>query len=119
MDARLQRRVQRYGWDLASNEYDPLWEEQLAPARTAMLAFGSLAPGELSLDLSCGTGLVTLNAARSVGPRCSVLGTDLSGQMIEVARQRALEQQLSNVTFQRMDAEAPDLPNATFDFVLA
>ena len=38
MDARLQRRVQRYGWDLASNDYDPLWQEQLAPARTGTLA---------------------------------------------------------------------------------
>jgi ubiquinone/menaquinone biosynthesis C-methylase UbiE len=118
MDARLQRRVQRYGWDLASNQYDPLWEEQLAPARAAMLAGASLAPGERALDLACGTGLVTLNAARSVGPRGTVLGTDLSGQMIEVAQQRALEQQLANVSFQRMDAETLDLPNATFDVVL-
>lgn len=118
MEARLQRRLQRYGWDLASNEYDPLWEEQLAPARTGVLTVASLAPGERVLDLACGTGLVTLNAARSVGARGSVLGTDISGQMIEIARQRALEQQLSNVTFQRMDAETLDLPDATFDVVL-
>jgi ubiquinone/menaquinone biosynthesis C-methylase UbiE len=118
MDARLQRRVQRYGWDLASTEYDPLWEEQLAPARSGTLAFASLAPGECVLDLACGTGLVTVDAARSVGPSGPVLGTDISGQMIEIARQRALEQQLSNVSFQRMDAETLDLPHATFDVVL-
>ena len=32
MDAKLQRRVQRYGWDLASNDYDPfldLWMTNL------------------------------------------------------------------------------------------
>jgi len=118
MDARLQRRVQRYGWDLASTEYDPLWEEQLAPARNGMLALASLAPDERVLDLACGTGLVTLNAARSVGPGGSVLGTDISGHMIEIAQQRALEQQLSNVAFQRMDAETFDLPRASFDVVL-
>ena len=118
MDARLQRRVQRYGWDLASTEYDPLWEEQLAPARNGMLAFAALAPDERVLDLACGTGLVTLNAARSVGPGGSVLGTDISGHMIEIAQQRALEQQLSNVAFQRMDAETFDLPRASFDVVL-
>ena len=78
----------------------------------------SLAPGEHVLDLACGTGLVTLDAARRVGPHGKVLGTDLSGQMIEIARQRAVEQQLSNVTFQRMDAETLDLPDATFDVVL-
>ena len=56
-----------------------------------MLALASLAPGEQVLDLACGTGLVTLEAARNVGPRGSVLGTDLSGQMVEVARQRAAD----------------------------
>jgi ubiquinone/menaquinone biosynthesis C-methylase UbiE len=118
MDAKLQRRVQRYGWDLASSDYDPLWQEQLAPARTWMLALASLARGERVLDVACGTGLVTLAAAASVGPGGSVLGTDLSGQMVEVARQRAVAQQVSNVTFQRMDAETLDLPDASFDVVL-
>jgi len=47
-----------------------------------------------------------------------VVGTDLSGQMIEVSRQRALERRLPHVTFARMDAETLDLPNATFDAVL-
>lgn len=70
------------------------------------------------LDLACGTGLVTLDAARRVGPHGRVLGTDLSGQMVETARQRAADQQLSNATFQRMDAETLDLPDATFDVVL-
>ena len=118
MDARLQRRVQRYGWDLASTDYDPLWHEQLSPARTEMLAVASLSLGERVLDLACGTGLLTLEAARAVGPHGTVLGTDLSGQMVEVARRHAAEEQLSNVTFQRMDAETLDLPDATFDVVL-
>ena len=110
--------MQRYGWDLASNGYDDLWQEQLAPARMCMLALASLAPGEHVLDLACGTGLVTLAAAESVGVQGSVLGTDLSGQMVEVARRRAAEQQVSNASFKRMDAEALDLPDATFDVVL-
>ena len=118
MDAKLQRRVQRYGWDLASSDYDYLWQEQLAPARNWMLSLAALAPGEKVLDLACGTGLTTLAAAASVGPGGSVLGTDLSGQMVAVARQRAEDQQVSNVTFKRMDAETLDFPAATFDVVL-
>ncbi len=31
MEPRLQRRVQRYGWDLAAAAYEPLWQAQLAP----------------------------------------------------------------------------------------
>jgi ubiquinone/menaquinone biosynthesis C-methylase UbiE len=38
--------------------------------------------------------------------------------MIAVARQRAAEQQVSNVAFKRMDAETLDFPDATFDVVL-
>jgi len=118
MDAKLQRRVQRYGWDLASSDYDCLWQEQLAPARNWMLELAALEPGQHVLDLACGTGLATLAAGELVGPSGSVLGTDLSGQMVEVARQRAIEQRASNVSFKRMDAETLKLPDATFDVVL-
>lgn len=118
MNSRLQRRIQRYGWDLASNDYDPLWQEQLAPARAGTLDLASLAPGEHVLDLACGTGLVTLAAADRVGAHGTVVGTDLSGQMVELARQRANTRQLPNVTFARMDAETLELPDATFDAVL-
>ena len=118
MDAKLQRRVQRYGWDLASNDYDPLWQEQLAPARNWMLELAALEPGQQVLDLACGTGLATLAAGAIVGPGGSVLGTDLSGHMVDVARQRAAEQGAANVTFKRMDAETLNLPDATFDVVM-
>ncbi len=72
MDARLQRRVQRYGWDLAADE--PLWQAQLAEAQATLLASVSLAPGERVLDVACGTGLVAFDAARPVGPDGRVLG---------------------------------------------
>jgi hypothetical protein len=38
MEARLQRRVQRYGWDLAANDYEDAWQAQLAPAQAQLLA---------------------------------------------------------------------------------
>ena len=118
MDANLQRRVQRYGWDLAANDYEALWQMQLADAQATLLACASLAPGERVLDVACGTGLVTLAAARAVGPYGRVFGVDLSGQMVDVADQRARERQLSNVGFARMDAEKLDLPDASFDVAL-
>ena len=118
MDARLQRRVQRYGWDLAADDYEPLWRRQLADAQTTLLASARLAPGEHVLDVACGTGLITFDAARAVGPHGQVFGIDLSGQMIEAARRRARERRASNVGFERMDAEALDLPDASFDVVL-
>lgn len=118
MEPRLQRRIQRYGWDLAASEYESLWQAQLAEAQSKVLACTAAAPGERVLDLACGTGLVAFGAARAVGPGGRVVGTDLSGQMIDSARRRGEALQLSNVDFARMDAEALDLPDASFDVAL-
>ena len=117
MDARLQRRIQRYGWDLAADDYQPLWQTQLAEAHAAMTALASLAPGNRVLDIACGTGLVSFEAARTVGAYGHVLGVDLSGQMVGSAERRAREMNLSNCSFARMDAESLDLPDASFDVV--
>lgn len=118
MDAKLQRRVQRYGWDLAAADYEPLWQSQLAPAQAKLLACAALLPGERVLDVACGTGLVSFSAARAVGPMGSVVGVDISGQMVEAAACRARELEVTNASFARMDAEALALPDASFDVVL-
>jgi ubiquinone/menaquinone biosynthesis C-methylase UbiE len=118
MEPRLQRRVQRYGWDLAAASYEPLWHAQLACAREALLARAALAPGEHVLDVACGSGLVALAAAEAVGATGRVAGIDLSGCMIETARRRAEERGLRNATFARMDAERLDFPDASFDVAL-
>jgi ubiquinone/menaquinone biosynthesis C-methylase UbiE len=118
MDARLQRRVQRYGWDLAANLYEPLWQTQLSEAQSTLLALASPAPGEQVLDIACGTGLVSFEAARAVGPTGHVLGIDLSARMVDRAERRAREAQSLNCSFSRMDAEALALPDASFELVL-
>jgi hypothetical protein len=54
MDARLQRRVQRYGWDKASLAYEQFWRRPLAPAQERVLALADVAPGADVLDVACG-----------------------------------------------------------------
>jgi ubiquinone/menaquinone biosynthesis C-methylase UbiE len=118
MDSRLQRRVQRYGWDLAATDYEPLWQAQLAEAQAALLTWAAPAPGEQVLDIACGTGLVSFEAARAVGVSGHVLGIDLSDRMVGGAERRAKEKKLSNCSFSRMDAESLALPDGSFDVVL-
>lgn len=118
MDARLQRRVQRYGWDLAAAEYETLWQAQLAVAQDALLAQVALRPGESVLDVACGTGLVSLRAAALVGAAGTVLGTDLSARMIDAATHRAGATNAPNARFERMDAEAMNLRDDCFDVAL-
>jgi ubiquinone/menaquinone biosynthesis C-methylase UbiE len=114
----LQRRVQRYGWDRAAPDYESLWQVQLAAAQSQLLASASLAPGERVIDVACGTGLVTFQAAHAVGPGGHVLGVDLSGSMVETAQRLAQAREVSNTKFVRMDAEALVLPDASFDVAL-
>lgn len=118
MDPRLQRRVQRYGWDLAADRYDASWQVSLSSAQATLLQQVDLQPGERVLDVACGTGLVSLPAAVAVGPGGSVLGTDISGHMVERARQAAARAGQSNATFERMDAEAITLDDSSFDVAL-
>ena len=117
MDARVQRRVQRYGWDRAADDYESLWQAQLAPARDALFACAALHEGESVLDVACGTGLVAMRAADAVGRAGRVVGVDLSGRMVQAAAQAAAARGLRQATFTRMDAEALTFPDASFDVV--
>ena len=119
MEPKLQRRVQRYGWDKAAAYYEQFWQRQLEPAQDRLLELAALRPGERVLDVACGTGLVTFRAAASVAPDGEVLGTDISEGMIEVGRQLTAERGVQNVSFERMDAEdMGGLPDVSFDVAL-
>lgn len=55
MDASLQRRIQRYGWDRAAGHYDDGWTRQLAPGQDLMLDMAGIMPGARVIDIAAGT----------------------------------------------------------------
>ncbi len=119
MDARLQRRVQRYGWDRAAETYEASWAAQLKPAQDRLLELAGLRPGEHVLDIACGTGLVTFPAARAVGRGGRVLAADISDRMVERVREEARERGFGRVDTRRLAAESLDgIADAEFDAVL-
>lgn len=118
MDAALQRRIQRYGWDRAAATYEQFWHRQLEPAQTLMLERAALRAGERVLDVACGTGLVTFRVAAAVGSTGEVLGTDVSQTMIELASGVAPPPGCAPVRFARMDGERLDVPDGAFDVAL-
>lgn len=113
--ARLQRRVQRYGWDLAASRYDALWQAQLSDAHRRLLALAPAAPGESVLDVACGTGVMALAAAEAVGASGRVVGVDIAERMVEEANARAQARGLPHARFLRMDGEALDTSGVGFD----
>lgn len=113
----LQRRIQRYGWDKAAAYYENSWQEQLRPAHDLLLAMANIQPGEHILELAAGTGLVTFRMAEKVGSAGKILATDISDEMVKIGAQLAQSKKLTNVEFDRMDAENLTCPDDSFDLV--
>jgi len=118
MEADLQRRIQRYGWDKAAIYYENFWQQQLKPAQEKLLEMANLQRGEKLIDIACGTGLVSFPAAEKVGPNGFVLGTDISDGMVKICTETAEERNLNNIQFKRMDAEALDVPGEEYHLAL-
>src|SRR5215213_1066923 len=55
------------------------------------------------LDVGCGGGDVTLELERRAGPRGRVLGVDIDVAKLDLARQEAAEQGITNVEFRPID----------------
>jgi SAM-dependent methyltransferase len=118
MDLRVFRRVQRYGWDAATQAYQQGWVPLLEQLTRACVERASLRPGERVLDLATGPGVAAFAAAEAVGPGGAVTGIDISENMVRLAADHAARRRLTNVLFQRQDMEASGAPDAAFDAAL-
>ena len=74
-----------------------------------------IAKGHNVVDIGSGTGQPALNIAQHVGETGSVVGFDFSDGMLSVARKKAAEQELKNVTFTRCDVTSLPLDSASCD----
>jgi SAM-dependent methyltransferase len=97
-------------WVTHADQHDRAVARYLAP----FLEAAALQPDHRVLDVGCGNGLTSIEAARRAR---SVVGCDLSTGMLEVARQRAAAAGVANVEFVRADVQVADL--GTFDRVIS
>jgi demethylmenaquinone methyltransferase/2-methoxy-6-polyprenyl-1,4-benzoquinol methylase len=82
-----------------------LWNRRVVDA-------AALNPGGTALDLACGTGSLTRDLARKVGPDGNVLGIDFSKEMLRAARSGPT----LNVAYRLGDAtDLRDVPSDSFD----
>ena len=94
------------------------YDRMLQPFADLILQRAALQPGEQVLDVGCGYGATTLEAARRVAPG-PVLGVDLSGPMLSVAKDRAAGSGLANVAFEHGDVQVYPFGPARFDAVIS
>jgi SAM-dependent methyltransferase len=100
-------------WVTEAERFDAM----LAPFGRRLLTAAVLEPGERVLDVGCGNGAISLEAARAVGPGGRVTGVDLSEPMLGVARRRAEEQGI-DVAFVQSDAQTASF-DQPFDVVVS
>ena len=91
----------------------------LAPVGEALLAAAAARPGMRVLDIGCGCGSTTLMAAKSVGNTGSATGIDLSGPMLDLARQRATAAGAVNASFVQGDAQTHAFEPEAADLVIS
>ena len=80
---------------------------------------GRLEPGERVLDVGCGAGTDSLVAAQMVGPAGSVVGIDITPEMLVKAEAAAAEMGATNVEFVEADAEQLPFGDGEFDVVIS
>lgn len=109
-------------WDGDEGEYWAAHAEHFDRAVGAyhdrFLQAAAIAAGDRVLDIGCGTGQTTRDAARaaSVG---SALGVDLSSRMLDHARRRAAEEGVTNATFTQADAQIHPFTPGAYDVAIS
>jgi SAM-dependent methyltransferase len=111
--------AQAQAWDGAEGDYWAVnagaFEQSLAGYDPALFAAAAIRPGDHVLDVGCGTGSTTREAARRADPG-SATGIDLSGAMIAVARAGA---RVRGARFVQGDAQVYPFPTGAFDVVVS
>lgn len=83
--------------------------------RRAAAAATRLGPGDAAVDVACGSGALTRELARRVGPTGTVIGVDISERMLERARGRRTPEDAASPHYLHADALALPLPDANAD----
>jgi len=104
-------------WDRVARKYakDPI-ADMAGYERTLDHARRLLKPTDVAIEVGCGTGTTALKVAPSVA---RLVATDISQEMITIAREKAAVANCSNVEFAVATPDAAPYLDASFDAALA
>jgi enediyne biosynthesis protein CalE5 len=120
---------QRQMWDNAAAGWQAWWptfERGAQKVSDKIVQLAEIKSGDWVLDIATGIGEPAVTAARKVMPKGKVVATDISPQMLAIAKTRAKSLGLDSVIeFREIDGEKLDLPESSsttakkFDAILS
>jgi ubiquinone/menaquinone biosynthesis C-methylase UbiE len=123
IDPKQFKEAQRRSWDSVAVGWQKWWktfEKDAQNLSNHLVELAKINSSSKVLDIATGIGEPSITAAKKVGRgNGHVLATDISPQMLSIARQRAASLGLQDVIeFKEGDAETISLPALEFDAVL-
>jgi ubiquinone/menaquinone biosynthesis C-methylase UbiE len=122
LDSKQYKEGQRQGWDSVAGGWQKWWnitETAAEKLSKRLIELAEIKRGSTVLDIATGIGEPAITAAKQVGNSGHLLATDISSQMLSIAKHRAISLGLEQVIeFKEGDAETIDLPASTFDAAL-
>ena len=110
----------RQDWESQANSWYEQRESLLAATRPIhewLVEHLEPAEGQRVLEIAAGPGDTGFLAAKRLG-QGRLLSTDIAPSMVEAARKRGAELGITNADYRVLDAQAIDLPDASFDGVI-
>jgi SAM-dependent methyltransferase len=99
-------------------EHADRYDRSIARYHRALLAAAAIAPGHRVLDIGCGNGQTTRDAARAAASG-EALGVDVSAQLVANARRLAQAEGLTNARFVQADAQIHPFEPRSFDVAIS
>ncbi len=112
------------GVDIQLVDYSDLNVEVVADADLGLgcgipTLSADIRPGETVLDLGSGAGIDVFLAAKAVGPQGSVIGVDMTPEMVARARENAQKGGFTNVEFRQGELEDMPVDDDAIDVILS
>jgi ubiquinone/menaquinone biosynthesis C-methylase UbiE len=128
-DSEQYKNNQRKSWNMVAEGWQKWWktfEQDAQKVNERLVELAEIKQGDKVLDIATGIGEPAITAARKVGTKGHVLATDISPQMLKIAKQRAVSFGLQDIIeFKEIDAERIDIdlqpllqPYSSFNAVL-
>ncbi|MDW0211937.1 MAG: class I SAM-dependent methyltransferase [Nitrososphaeraceae archaeon] len=122
IDSKQYKEAERQSWNSVAAGWQKWWqtvEKGAQKVSDRLIELAEIKPGQRVLDLATGIGEPAITAARIVGKMGQVTATDISANMLSLAKQRAMSLGMQDVIeFKEGDIETIDLVPSSFDAVL-